>query len=80
MHERKGGFYYDASSDARSRSESTHIVSRDVIDDRPVKVEYSLTGVGQSLEIIIADFVDWKQEYEEYVDSLDDGLDIDSGE
>ncbi len=69
-----------ALSDALEGLEAMHLINRDVADDRPVKVEYSLTNVGQSLETIIEDFVMWKHEYLEYVDSLDDELGIDTDE
>ncbi|SFR91086.1 transcriptional regulator, HxlR family [Halomicrobium zhouii] len=70
-----------ALSDALEGLEALHLVDRDVVDDRPVKVAYSLTEVGQSLETIIDDFVAWRDEYLAYVDGLDgateDGLDTD---
>jgi DNA-binding HxlR family transcriptional regulator len=68
-----------ALSDALGGLEATHIVDREVVDDRPVKVEYSLTEVGRSLEVIIDDFVDWRREYVEYIDGLDGGIDVDNG-
>jgi DNA-binding HxlR family transcriptional regulator len=40
-----------------------------VVDTRPVKVQYSLTEVGRSLETIVDDFLDWRDEYVAYVES-----------
>lgn len=78
LKEELDGISDKALSDALEDLEAVHIVDREVIDDRPVKVEYSLTEVGRSLEIIVEDFVEWKQEYVGYVEELEDGLGRDS--
>lgn len=43
------------------------LVRREVIDDRPVKVEYSLTPAGAALEAVIDAVADWTDTYLEEV-------------
>jgi DNA-binding HxlR family transcriptional regulator len=43
------------------------LVRREVIDDRPVKVEYSLTPAGAALEEVIDAVADWTDTYLEEV-------------
>lgn len=68
-----------ALSEALEGLEKMQLVDREVVDDRPVKVEYSLTEIGKSLETIIKDFITWKHEYVEYIDSIESKSDVDSG-
>lgn len=69
-----------ALSEALEGLEKMQLVDREVVDDRPVKVEYSLTEAGKSLETIIKDFIAWKHEYVEYIGSIEDGSGVDSDE
>lgn len=39
------------------------LVSREVIDDKPVRVEYSLTAAGAALESVIVDISEWSREH-----------------
>jgi DNA-binding HxlR family transcriptional regulator len=48
--------------------EKFQLVDREVIDDRPVKVEYSLTEAGAGLEPVIDAVADWIDLYLEQVD------------
>jgi len=54
------------------------IVERTVIDDKPVRVEYSLTALGEQLELTLAGMEQWGERYLETVDAVD-GID-DPGE
>jgi DNA-binding HxlR family transcriptional regulator len=58
-----------ALSDALDGLEELELIDREVVDTRPVKVQYSLTEVGRSLETIVDDFLDWRDEYVAYVES-----------
>lgn len=68
-----------ALSDALEGLEEMHLVDREVVEDRPVKVAYSLTEVGRSLETIVDDFVEWKHEYLEYVEEREADTSGESG-
>jgi DNA-binding HxlR family transcriptional regulator len=48
--------------------ERYQLVERRVIDDRPIKVEYSLTPAGAALEDVIDAVSDWTDTYRETVD------------
>lgn len=43
--------------------EANGLVHRDIIDDKPVKVEYSLTDLGASLEPVIDALQDWGSDH-----------------
>jgi DNA-binding HxlR family transcriptional regulator len=45
------------------------LVERTVIDDRPVKVEYSLTPAGAAMDDVIDAIADWTDTYVEEVDA-----------
>jgi DNA-binding HxlR family transcriptional regulator len=55
-------------SDSLENLEEFQLVDREVIDDRPVKVEYSLTEAGAGLEPVIDAVADWIDLYLEQVD------------
>jgi DNA-binding HxlR family transcriptional regulator len=55
-------------SDSLKDLEEYELVSRDVIDDRPVKVEYSLTPAGAALEDVMDAVADWTEIYLEQID------------
>jgi DNA-binding HxlR family transcriptional regulator len=48
--------------------EEYQLVKREVIETRPVKVEYSLTETGAALEEVIEAVADWTELYAERVD------------
>jgi DNA-binding HxlR family transcriptional regulator len=54
-------------SDSLEALEEHYLVDREVIDDRPVKVEYSLTEAGAALEPVIDAVSDWLDLYLEQV-------------
>jgi len=43
--------------------EAMGIVERELVNDQPVRVAYSLTEAGDALEGIISDLVQWEQSY-----------------
>jgi len=49
--------------------EEAGIVTREIVSERPVRVAYSLTDAGESLEGIVCDLIRWE---EEYLDDADD--------
>lgn len=50
-------------SDCLDDLQSVGLVSREVIDDKPVRVEYSLTEAGNDLESVIDDLRAWSREH-----------------
>lgn len=50
-------------SDCLDDLQSVGLVSREVIDDKPVRVEYSLTAAGADLEPVIVDLREWSREH-----------------
>ena len=50
-------------SDCLEDLQSVGLVSREVIDDKPVRVEYSLTEAGNDLESVIDDLQAWSREH-----------------
>jgi DNA-binding HxlR family transcriptional regulator len=74
---RLDGISDKALSDALEGLETMHLVDREVVDDRPIEVAYSLTEVGASLGTIIDDFLAWRQEYLAYVNDLEDAAESD---
>ncbi|MFC7027393.1 winged helix-turn-helix transcriptional regulator [Halomicroarcula sp. GCM10025324] len=50
-------------SDCLDDLQSVGLVTREVIDDKPVRVEYSLTTAGEDLESVIEDLRAWSREH-----------------
>ena len=50
-------------SDSLEDLEDNDIVDREIVSEKPVRVEYSLTEFGRSLEPVILTMRDWGQEY-----------------
>ena len=48
------------------------IVDRTVIDDKPVRVEYSLTEWGEQLELVVTAMDEWGQRYLDEVGPADE--------
>jgi DNA-binding HxlR family transcriptional regulator len=55
-------------SETLEAMEEYGLVERTVIDDRPVKVEYSLTEAGAALEEVIDAVADWTEIYLEGIE------------
>jgi len=50
-------------SDSLDDLEEANIVDREIVSERPVRVEYSLTEFGRSLEPVIFSMRDWGKKY-----------------
>lgn len=50
-------------SDALDDLEGKGLVNREIVNEKPVRVEYSLTELGRSLEPVIFAMRDWGMEY-----------------
>jgi len=50
-------------SEALDDLQDAGVVVRDVIDDKPVRVNYSLTPAGQDLEPVIEGLLEWSREH-----------------
>ena len=55
-------------SESLEAMETHHLVRREVVDDRPVRVEYSLTEAGAGLETVIDAVADWTVLYRQQVE------------
>lgn len=63
LEERMDGVSGKVLSESLEDLEEKHLVERTVLDDRPVRVEYSLTKHGEGLEPVIKDMLEWGREY-----------------
>ncbi|WP_266080364.1 winged helix-turn-helix transcriptional regulator [Haladaptatus caseinilyticus] len=50
-------------SDSLEDLETKQLVSREIVNQKPVRVEYSLTGHGESLRPVITSMRDWGMGY-----------------
>ena len=50
-------------SDSLEDLEDNDLLDRDIVSEKPVRVEYSLTEFGRSLDPVIVAMRDWGQEY-----------------
>jgi DNA-binding HxlR family transcriptional regulator len=50
-------------SDALGDLEEKRLVSRTIVNEKSIRVEYSLTKLGRSLELVIFSMRDWGMEY-----------------
>ena len=50
-------------SDALADLESKQLLDREIVSEKPVRVEYSLTELGESLEPVIYAMADWGTEH-----------------
>ncbi|KZN23495.1 HxlR family transcriptional regulator [Haladaptatus sp. R4] len=50
------------------------LVNREIVSDKPVRVEYSLTSIGESLEPVILSMRDWGSEYLAPADDPDSAM------
>lgn len=58
-------------SESLEALEEHHLVRREVVDDRPVKVEYSLTEAGEALESVFEAVDEWTDIYLEHLERKD---------
>jgi len=50
-------------SDTLDDLEENDLVDREIVSEKPIRVEYSLTGFGRSLEPVVFAMRDWGVEY-----------------
>ena len=68
LSERIDGISDKVLSESLEALEDHQLVRREVIEDRPVKVEYSLTEVGAALEEVITAVDEWTDAYTEHAE------------
>jgi len=72
LKERIDGISDKVQSESLDDLEQRGVVERTVIDDKPVRVEYSLTPLGEQLELVITAMDQWGQRYERAKAARDD--------
>lgn len=60
-------------SESLDELQERDLVDRTVVDDKPVRVEYSLTEWGQQLELVVSVMDEWGQRYLDAHDGERDG-------
>ncbi len=63
LEEEVGGISSKVLSDALEDLEEKRLVNREIVSEKPVRVEYSLTDLGESLEPVITAMRDWGREH-----------------
>ncbi|SER42493.1 winged helix-turn-helix transcriptional regulator [Natrinema salaciae] len=63
LKEEVGGISSKVLSDVLEDLESKHLIQREIVNEKPVRVEYSLTELGESLEPVIQEMAAWGQEH-----------------
>ncbi|MDS0280874.1 winged helix-turn-helix transcriptional regulator [Haloarcula onubensis] len=63
MKSRVDGISDKVLSDALEDLQDAGLVVRDVVEDKPVRVNYSLTAAGEDLEPIIEGLLEWSHEH-----------------
>jgi len=63
LKEEVGGISSKVLSDSLEDLEAKQLIERSIISEKPVRVEYSLTEHGKSLEPVIQEMATWGQEH-----------------
>ncbi len=63
LKEEVGGISSKVLSDVLEDLETKRLIDREIVSEKPVRVEYSLTELGESLEPVISEMADWGNEY-----------------
>jgi DNA-binding HxlR family transcriptional regulator len=63
LKDRTDGISSKMLSESLDDLQSADLVSRELLSDQPVRVEYSLTARGQALESLLAEMVRWGSEH-----------------
>ena len=58
-----GGISSKVLSDVLEDLEEKGLVDREIVNEKPVRVEYSLTDLGESLEPVIREMAAWGEEH-----------------
>ncbi len=61
-------------SDALDDLQEKQLVNREIVSEKPVRVEYSLTELGESLESVVAEMRDWGLEHLEPASDRDSSI------
>jgi len=61
-------------SDSLEDMEDKGLVNREIVSEKPVRVEYSLTDRGESLESLIAEMRDWGLEHLTQAEERDEAI------
>lgn len=61
-------------SDALDDLETKGIVNRDIVSEKPVRVAYSLTDLGRSLEPVIVEMREWGQQHLAPAENADESI------
>ncbi|NHN57568.1 MULTISPECIES: helix-turn-helix domain-containing protein [Halorussus] len=69
-----GGISSKVLSDSLEDLEEKRLVDREVVSDKPVRVNYSLTEKGESLERLIFEMRDWGREHLDAAEEQDEAL------
>ena len=69
-----GGISSKVLSDSLEDMENKGLVDREIVSEKPVRVAYSLTDRGESLEPLIYEMRDWGQEHLTAADEKEDAI------
>ncbi|WP_435180183.1 winged helix-turn-helix transcriptional regulator [Halorussus sp. AFM4] len=69
-----GGISSKVLSDSLDDLEEKRLVDREIVSEKPVRVNYSLTEKGESLEPLIFEMRDWGREHLDSVEEQDEAL------
>ena len=58
-----GGISSKVLSDVLDDLESKGLIDREIVNEKPVRVEYSLTELGESLEPVIQEMAEWGRKH-----------------
>ncbi|WP_265108539.1 winged helix-turn-helix transcriptional regulator [Halosolutus halophilus] len=58
-----GGISSKVLSDVLDDLEGKRLIDREIVNEKPVRVEYSLTAHGESLEPVIQEMAEWGREH-----------------
>ncbi|NEU57870.1 helix-turn-helix domain-containing protein [Halorussus sp. MSC15.2] len=69
-----GGISSKVLSDSLEDLEDKQLVNREIVSEKPVRVNYSLTEHGQSLESLIFEMRDWGMEHLDAAEEQDEAI------
>ena len=63
LQEEVGGISSKVLSDVLEDLEEKQLIDREIVNEKPVRVEYSLTELGESLEPVITEMAEWGEKH-----------------
>lgn len=63
LKEEVGGISSKVLSEVLEDLEEKRLIDREIVNEKPVRVEYSLTELGESLEPVIHEMAEWGREH-----------------